>query len=330
MLTGLLLALSTMLLPQVSARQNVSPLVPAQHFRSVTVPFEYFNRHIFITLTLNGRPGMVFMLDTGTSSNVLDLHASEVLGLKPVSIQQQKGVGLGSGKVNIAADKDIDARIGDIQVANWMAVVDLSGLQNHFSHREDGILGFPFLQNFVVILDFDKRELTLLPSKRYSYRGSGDTLSLLGKSESTLIPVMLGTVGQPQRRANLEIDTGSDVTLLLYSHYVQGAHMEGAFLARPIQAAYGLGGYFLIQLGLLQSLLMGRIQASNLAIFQLQSDPVFVARKNCVGVIGTSLLDQFQKIIFDVPGGHVILELKPTDQISANRPAFPMLPTSPH
>ncbi|MGO8719270.1 MAG: aspartyl protease family protein [Acidobacteriaceae bacterium] len=326
MLGCLLLALSTTLLSPGSQSQRVSPFVSPKRFSPVTVPFEYFNRHIYISLTLNGNPGMVFLVDSGTSSNILNMRTSEALGLKPISVQQKKGLGLGSGKVYVAAAKDIDARIGNVQVANLMAVIDLRGLGEHLDHPLDGILGFPFLQHFAVVLDFDKHLLTLLPSNRYTYSGPGDRLWLTSKSKSTSIPVMLGTLGQPQRRATVEIDTGSDVTLLLYPDYVRGAHLDGAFVAMPNFQSYGLGGYFLMRSGLLQSLLMGRTEASHLAIFQLQSAPAAGSRKDSVGMIGTSLLDQFQKVVFDVPGGFVILELKPVNQVSANRPVVPAFP----
>ncbi|HVC91416.1 MAG TPA: retropepsin-like aspartic protease [Acidobacteriaceae bacterium] len=322
MLGSLLLALSTTLFPQAAPGQRVSPLIPAEHFAPVTVPFEYFNRHIFIDLTLNGKTGMVFMLDSGTNCNILSMRTSEALGLKPVSIQQKKGLGLGSGKVKIAAAKDIDASIGGIQVANLMAIVDLEALEHHFGHHIDGILGFPFLRNFVVVLDFDKHVLTLLPSKRYAYRGPGDTLSISSKSKSTCIHVMLGLAGHKQHQAKLEIDTGSDVTLLLYSHYVHGARLEGIFPTQPPHVSYGLGGYFTMQLGVLYSLSMGRTEASNLSIFQLKIDSA-MTQKGFDGLIGTALLDRFQKVVFDVPRGHVMFELKPADQISANQPAVP-------
>lgn len=328
MLGSLLLAftLSTTLLPSGPRSQRVAPFVAPRRFSPVTVPFEYFNRHIYISLTLNGKPGMVFMLDSGTSSNILNMRTSEELGLRPVSIQQQKGLGLGSGRVHVAAAKDIDARIGDVQVANLMAVIDLLGVEQHFRHPLDGILGFPFLQHFAVVLDFDKHLLTLLPSEKYTYRGPGEMLWLTSKSTSTSIPVVLGALGQPQQNATVNIDTGSDVTLLLYPDYVRVAHLDGAFVAKPIFRSYGLGGYFPMQSGLLQSLLMGRAQASHLAIFQLQSDPVDRPRKDYVGMIGNSLLDQFQKVVFDVPRGFVIFELRPVNQVSSNRPARPPLP----
>jgi hypothetical protein len=323
MMGCLLLALSTTLLPPGSQSQRVSPFVSPKHFSPVTVPFEYFNRHIYISLTLNGQPGMVFMLDSGTSSNILNMRTSEALGLKPVSVKPKNGLGLGSGRVFVAAAKDIDARIGGIQVANLMAVIDLQDLALHLGHPIDGILGFPFLQHFAVVLDFDKHSLTLFPSRRFRYRGPGDRLWLTSKSKSTSIPVVLVTLGQPQRRAQVEIDTGSAVTLLLSRDYVRGAHLDGAFVSMPNYQLYGLGGYFSVQSGLLQSLLMGRIEAGHLEIFQMQNDPAEDSRKDSAGMIGTSFLDQFQKIVFDVPGGSVIFELKPVDQVPASRPAFP-------
>ncbi|MGH9617793.1 MAG: hypothetical protein ACRD28_13720, partial [Acidobacteriaceae bacterium] len=194
--------------------------------------------------------------------------------------------------------------------------------EEHFGHRVDGILGFPFLQHFVVVLDFNKQTLTLRPSRRYTYRGSGDTVYLLKKAKSVSIPVTLGDFSRHQRLARVQIDTGSDVTLLLYRSYVHGAHLEGVFSASAARQAYGLGGYFSMQLGLLHSLMMGRTQASHLAVFQLQSGPGRNADEDCVGAIGTSLLDQFQKIVFDVPGDRVIFELKPSIQMMATGSEF--------
>lgn len=329
MFRGLLLALSVTVNPLTLTPQHISPFVPAQHFGPVTVPFEYINRHIFITLSLNGKDGMVFLLDSGTNMNILNLRTSESMGLKPVNIKQAKGLGLGSGKTYMAAAKNIDARIGGIQVADVMAVVDLRSLEQHFGHREDGILGFPFLREFVVVLDFDKHMLTLLPSKRFNYHGPGNTVFLLGDSKSALIPVILGAAGHSQSRTSVEIDTGSDLTLLLYPRYVRRTKLDGMFLTEPTWQAYGLGGYVPLQIGLLQSLVMGPIEASRLSIFQMQNDPVADSRKGIGGVIGNSLLERFQNVLFDVPDGRIIFELESHRQASASPPPIPPATTLP-
>jgi hypothetical protein len=322
MIGSLLLAMSTTVVPQSPQPQRIAPLIVAQRFAPVTIPFDYYNRHIFITLTLDGQPGMVFLLDSGTNANVLSMNTAEAMGLQPVSVQQQKGLGLGSGKVYVAAAKDIDARIGNVQVANLMAMIGLDDLERQFGHRIDGILGFPFLQHFVVQLDFNKHLLTLMPSKKYSYRGPGDMLYLTSRSTGTSIPVMVSTVNHTEREIKVEVDTGSDVTLLLYPRFVHGAHLDGVFPSKTERQAYGLGGYFAMQYGVLNTLLMGRTEASNLTVFKLLSEPL-ATRTGFAGVIGTSLLDQFGKVVFDVPRGHIILEMNPVDQVSANRIAIP-------
>ena len=78
-----------------------------------------------------------------------------------------------------------------------------------------------------------------------------------------------------------------------------------------------------MQYGVLNSLLMGRTEASHLIVFKMLSEPS-ATRTGFAGVIGTSLLDQFGKVVFDVRRGHLfILEMNPVNQMSANRSASP-------
>ncbi len=129
--------------PQVKARLDVD--------KPVTVPFEYFNGHIFVLLNINGSAGMPFLFDTGTSADILDLQTSQRLGLKPEKVTRQKNLGLGSDKVAMAAAKDVDVTMGGLYVANTLALLDLSGMQQVNGHRIDGILGYPLLERFSLL-----------------------------------------------------------------------------------------------------------------------------------------------------------------------------------
>lgn len=108
---------------------------------AIAAPYEYFKDHIYVTLTVNGIPGMSFLLDTGSSANILNLRTSRALGLKPESVKRQKDLGLGDGKVSVAAAKNVDLEMGSVQIANILALVDLTGLERFNGHRADGILG---------------------------------------------------------------------------------------------------------------------------------------------------------------------------------------------
>ena len=43
---------------------------------AMTVPFEYFRRHIYVTVSLQGKLGFIFMLDSGANRDILNLRTS--------------------------------------------------------------------------------------------------------------------------------------------------------------------------------------------------------------------------------------------------------------
>jgi hypothetical protein len=272
--------------------------------KETSVPFEYFNQHIFLTLTVDGHPSLYFLFDTGTSTNILDLEASQRLGLKLESMRKEKDLGMGNGKVSMAAATDVDARLGDVRVANKLAIVDLHGLQQVNGHKMDGILGFPLLERFVVELDFQSQMLTLYPARSYKYKGSGDVLILSQKKYPATVPVVLGTDNLRQQDTTLEVDTGSDATVILYSrlHLVQDTQQP------KDQLAYGIGGSFPVQLTRLRFIEMGNSKISPLTAIFMETTPSDPYRRKMGGAMGTAILAKYQRLIFDVPHKRIILE----------------------
>lgn len=289
-----------------------SPLqLQLQLNQPTSAPFEYSNRHIFVTLTVNGHPGMVFLFDTGTSANILNLRTSQELGLKAENVQKEKDLGLGRGKVTVAAAKNVDVEMGGVRVANVLALVDLHGLEQLNQHRIDGILGFPLLRHYVVELNFQKQLLVFHPVKGYRCRCDGDVLYLSRRKYSVAVPVVLGTDNHKQHDANLEIDTGSDTTLLLYSKFVNQKHLVGDAVQPQDLQAYGLGGFFPVTLATFRFMSMGHTEMTPLTVFFMQTTPVVSTRRKIGGVVGTAILERYEKIIFDVPRGRIILVLGP-------------------
>ena len=68
------------------------PLVPRRSKApavGITVPFEYFRRHIYVTVSLQGKPGFIFMLDSGANRNILNLRTSKLLGMQPLGLSRK-------------------------------------------------------------------------------------------------------------------------------------------------------------------------------------------------------------------------------------------------
>ncbi len=312
MIGGAFLVLSAVLMQSGVTSSAQMPAHAELRSGSVTVPVEFYKKHIFLTLTVNGVPGMQFLLDTGASADILDMQTAQALGLKPEGVVREKDLGLGDGRVTVAAAKDVDVELDHTQIAHTLTLVDLHGLAEAYVHRIDGILGFPLLNRYAVALDFQRQMLTLTPTQDFHYKGKGDVLALADKKHSTNVRISIDTARHDQRQAIVAVDTGSDVTLMLYPNYVYKAHMDGAFLNSHTFLAYGLGGYFPVQMGLLPSMNMGSLQTTGMTIFTMPASPPLVKKKKMTcGVVGMAYLTNFSKVIFDVPHGHMILELKP-------------------
>lgn len=277
----------------------------------ITVPFEYFRRHIYVTVSLQGKPGFIFMLDSGANRNILNLRTSKLLGMQPLKVQQEKNIGFGDAPVYVAPEERMNAAIGPIQVAQEMAVIDLSRFEQHFGHPTDGMLGYPFLRNFVVKIDFQKKLLTLFPRDGYIYRGPGLEIALKPSRDFVITPITLGSDRLVRYSVDLAVDTGSDTTMMLYDQYVRQLELVDSRQHSVAGLAFGLNGFYPVALGSIESFFIGDAETHNVSVDYLAQNETAAAQQKLPGAIGNGILQNFRAVIFDVPQGRMFLELKP-------------------
>ncbi|MGB8479413.1 MAG: aspartyl protease family protein [Acidobacteriaceae bacterium] len=299
---------------RTSQPESKPPLTP-RHSKApaagIMVPFEYFRRHIYVTVSLQGKPGFAFMLDSGANRNILNLRTSKLLGMQPLKLQQEKNVGFGDAPVYVAPEERINATIGSIQVAQVMAVIDLNRFEQHFGHPTDGMLGYPFLRNFVVKVDFQKKLLTLFPRDGYIYRGPGVEIALKPSRDFVITPITLGSDRLVRYRVDIAVDTGSDATMMLYDQYVRQLELVDSRQHSVSGLAFGLNGFYPVALGSIDSFYIGDAETHNVAVDYLAENQTAAAEQKLPGAIGNGILQNFRAVIFDVPQGRMFLELKP-------------------
>ena len=74
--------------------------------------------------------------------------------------------------------------------------------------------------------------------------------------------------------------------------------------------AYGLNGYFDVDLGSIHSLQIGTAKARNVPVDYFEPDKEIHLARNITGGIGNGILHSFLAVIFDVPHRRVIFELE--------------------
>jgi len=314
-----LLAATLCVLPQPAisaiAGGNSAPTAPAaitwRPAGAVTVPFEYFQSHIYVTVQLDGKPGYLFLLDSGANRNVLNLRTARKLGFRLPHLSQSSDAGFGAGRIYVGPQVNVDAEIDSVPVARSFAVMDLNRFEQHFHHPTDGLLGYPFFRRFVVRVDFQTRLLTLYPPKKYRYRGSGMSVPLRTSKNFVEIPVTVASGRYFRSEVDVAVDTGSNVTLVLFERFVHRMGLEDSYQRSDSGKAYGLNGYYSVKIGSIDSLQIGDMETRNTPVEYLEDREQIGPEKNLPGAIGNGILHSFRTIVFDVPKRRMFLEMNP-------------------
>lgn len=275
----------------------------------VTVPFEYFKQHIYVPVSLQGKPGFTFMLDSGASKNVLNLRTARQLGIHPGNMEPEKNVGFGYERIYVAPEENVGVELGDLPAAHQMSVVDLNKFEMHFSHSTDGMLGYPFFLHYVVKVDFQTRLVSIYSADHYVYRGLGMKVPMVPGKGSIVMPVTLGSERHKRHPVDVIVDTGSNVSLLLYENFLRALDLEKSLHQSVPAEAFGLNGYYQIQRGMVDSLLIGDAETHNPTVDYLEKNEDLSPNRTVPGAIGNGVLQGFRAVIFDVPHHRIIFEL---------------------
>jgi len=270
---------------------------------STSVPFESYRRWMVVEARIAGSHPLEFILDSGAPVVVL---ASRKLGEQlPLEIIGQVRVGgAGDGDAGtVALAGGVKVELEGVTIENASMAVGAAGAA---IPGMDGILGGSIFRNVVVEIDWASSMLTLHDPGRFEYTGEGVVLPL------TLLPsghlLVEGTVAQgtTTRTARLLVDTGAGHALSL----------EPSVLAPPqplsdLIIGWGSNGVARGDIGTVESLRLGSVELRDVITAFPTSGPwtsIGATQGEMIhGNIGQRILRRFH-VIFDVPGGRLILE----------------------
>lgn len=284
------------------------PAVAAPPPVSHRVAVELANRNVYLRVAVGSSAPRWFLLDTGCKSALIDLGVARALGLAlgdSVAVQ-------GGGKDVVMGYFVKDAKF---QVAGLpgfsqplflaLPMADLS----KFSGREiAGVLGFDFLSQFVLEIDYEGHAVTLR-----------DTASA-PPSAGERLPITFNAAGHPLVRAQViaddgsaldgsfVLDIGSGAALILNRPFVEEHRFLGSGRPTvPWLEGRGIGGGIPGIVGRVRGMRVGRFVIRDpVAVFsQAESGPF--ADTASQGNIGAAILEKF-KITLDYARRQVTFE----------------------
>ena len=266
---------------------------------SATIPLEIDNNIILMWVSVNGSRPLKFIFDTGASHTILQSQRGAELGLKPE--EQVSGTATG-GAIEGSLTSGVSLKVAGAEVSNQQ--IGLIAFPVPPGFEFDGVIGYDFIKEFVVEIDYLKKVMTLYDPRTYRYRGKGEIVPMV--LDGRRIPFITTTIifdKGPAVEASLEVDTGADRTIIFSSPFVAREKLVTRIIGTTEGSGRGAGGE--------QKILVGKIKAARLGKFLFANPPVGLVLNNDGkegdGVIGGEIFRRF-KVILNYSRQQMILE----------------------
>ena len=268
---------------------------------SENIPFRLAgsrNPLILVPVYVNAKGPYQFILDTGASHCLLSPELSATLEITPETEKQATGAG---GAVTLAFAHVNSLTLGSVRQQNVQVAItsEIQRVSAAVQTALDGVLGFNFLKDFVLEIDYQKSVFQLAPpSEPDNATGprSGHVISF--KLVSPVKPLILvPAIVNGQGPYQFALDTGASRTIL------SSRVVEELKVATTNEGpATGGGGQVQILAGTVGSLAVGDARVRDHAIgageFLNMLSTALGARLD--GIIGHNFLNQF-KVTIDYP-----------------------------
>lgn len=283
-----------------------------KNHKSARIPFELHSNLILLYVKINDTDSLRFILDTGVSSIIVTdpyiLKADKLRLTRKVNL-----TGAGEG-ASIAAHVAIDNRfsMGRLKANHQNIVVleqDFLRLSEYVGVPVHGIFGYEVFNNFVVTIDFSKKELILMRPDSYHYKTrKGDKHPLIIEDTKPFTDAVTLFADGREHPIRVLIDTGAGHALLLNSTPKESFRLPEKVIRA--QLGRGLNGVINGNLGRIDRLRLGRFEMDNIvASFpdSLAFGTKLQGKTERQGNIGCELLRRF-KVTMNYREAYMVLK----------------------
>ncbi len=168
---------------------------------------------LLVPVRVNDRGPFQFVLDTGAGTTLITPALAESLGVKSTGTKQGQTAG-GAVDVSLAIVESLG--VGDLRRSNLqVAIFDLSRISRTIRAPLDGDLGYNFLKDFRLTIDFQKGGLRLEDPKRCEYVGPPPLVELRMRLAHPAKPLLLIEAFTGDRGPfQFAVDTGTSTSTI--------------------------------------------------------------------------------------------------------------------
>lgn len=277
------------------------------------IPFQLHSNLIIVPVRINDSDTLQFILDTGVSNTIItDANAFRKHPLTLTRKVKLSGAGEGASlTASIAIENTLS--LGGLRAAHHNIVLldeDLLKLSEYVGTPVHGIFGYDIFANFVVNVDFQRREITVMQPSKYHYRKhKGDRYPITIQDTKAYTDALSVFDGEKTLPLRVVLDTGAGHALLL-DRSRSTASMPLPQKVVRAQLGRGLNGVINGSMGRIQKIRFGRYELDNiLASFpdSMAFGMKLVDMPERQGNVGCELLRRFN-VTFNYPERYIVMK----------------------
>lgn len=272
---------------------------------TVTLPSKFSrDGHVYVRLDVGGR-GLDFTLDSGSYSIAINGDIARQLGLtvKNAAENNVNAGGFKTGDVIVPHVKVGSLAMDDVV----MSIAPEDDDDPHASVRSVGLLGFDFIAELGITIDYEHHVVTAAKFGEY-VPPAIPQLRMLDIRLGTQTPFVTAQInGAVAER--MTFDTGGGGTFLIFDYFAR-RHPEAIFddhhggdKSQPI-TFYGIGGEIDTRAYQIKDLRLAAIVFRDFVGYRVLSDKAYSSSED--GIIGIDFISFFN-VLLDYPNGHIYL-----------------------
>ena len=264
------------------------------------VPFDNSSNYIVVPVMIGGQGPFHFALDTGSNASLIDEEIARRLGLKAVAPYPAEGED--GGAVREVFQADYAAAGARVERGLFLAT-SLELLTRPPATRIDGLLGYDFISQFVVEVDYDRQRVSLHSPGTYRYAGPGETIPIALAAGLASAPVTLGVKDHDPITVPLVLDTGLNGGIALGPRFDQRYGFAALVPGSGFGDSVGVRGDQLVRVGRIPFVMLGHSRVLRPEVRCFSSGEGNFGKET----VGGGILSDF-KLILNYPAQEIILE----------------------
>ena len=229
------------------------------------IPFEFVHNQIVVQVKVGGKGPFNMLVDTNTDPSAIDVATARELGLA-VGDKGSPATGGGTAVNTIYPTRLVNVELGSLMTRDVAAAtIDLKKISERMGKPIQGILGFSFLKDRIVQIDYPNLKLRFFAESPYPrIQLSANTVNTIAfpfKREDG--EVMIDSVYINNEKMRAALDTGSSSSFSLTPQAVALLKIEDQAQAGESGSSVGYNGEYESKQGILKSVRLGRISVES-------------------------------------------------------------------